>query len=355
MAATGTHGFCHSPPSFLRPVMLRNLFKAWLKGRSESLVAFDQYVERMFAGGDRFVCTLGYSWCIYVCNPCISMHMTTHIAYILRWLHRSISSYCKCISWKTSWQNFICSIKDELHCPSLPMSRESGSTGGILLTARCMKPQILWTSIVTWSLAGLGQDSEALGNKLRFTSGVLLRHLMRFRGFIVRVHVVPCHYPPGDDGLPADRCGWWALSSYIYGFPSRPLDVPLVLTKWLLFWEINLSCSYSKMCRGCFHGVGLRHADKKKTVVCFVLLRFKSAPRLCKVTGLQCSCSSNIYWFWLFHGASAASGSLVVFSANDQWLFFLGGLLGWSWDTNLAPIHTNFAPKIVVYMCCKNV
>ena len=263
MAATGTHGFCHSPPSFLRPVMLRNLFKAWLKGRSESLVAFDQYVERMFAGGDRFVCTLGYSWCIYVCNPCISMRMTTHIAYILRWLHRSISSYCKCISWKTSWQNFICSIKDELHCPSLPMSRESGSTGGILLTARCMKPQILWTSIVTWSLAGLGQDSEALGNKLRFTSGVLLRHLMRFRGFIVRVHVVPCHYPPGDDGLPADRCGWWALSSYIYGFPSRPLDVPLVLTKWLLFWEINLSCSYSKMCRGCFHGVGLRHADKK--------------------------------------------------------------------------------------------
>lgn len=66
----------------------------------------------------------------------------------------------------------------------------------------------------------------------------------------------------------------------------------------------------------------------KKTLVCFVLLRFKSAPRLCKVTGLQCGCSSNICWFWLFHGASAASGSLAVFSANDQWLFLLGGLLG---------------------------
>lgn len=184
MAATGTHGFCHSPPSFLRPVMLRNLFKAWLKGRSESLVAFGQYVERMFAGGDRFVCTLGYSWCIYVIHayPCTWLHTSIYYiiyAYILRWLHRSISSYYKCISWKTSWQNFIFSIKDELHCPSLPMSRESGSTGGILLTARCMKPQFLWTSIVTWSLAGLGQDSEALGNKLRFTSGVLLRHLMR--------------------------------------------------------------------------------------------------------------------------------------------------------------------------------
>lgn len=335
MAATGTHGFCHSPPSFLRPVMLRNLFKAWLKGRSESLVAFDQYVERMFAGGDRFVCTLGYSWCIYVCNPCISMHMTTHIAYILRWLHRSISSYCKCISWKTSWQNFICSIKDELHCPSLPMSRESGSTGGILLTARCMKPQILWTSIVTWSLAGLGQDSEALGNKLRFTSGVLLRHLMRFRGFIVRVHVVPCHYPPGDDGLPADRCGWWALSSYIYGFPSRPLDVPLVLTKWLLFWEINLSCSYSKMCRGCFHGVGLRHADKNK----------KLLSALCCWGSSQC----HVFVKWL--GCNVAvvqtfigSGCFMVQAQHlDHWLFsqpMINGCssLGVCWDDPETPI-----------------
>ena len=59
--------------------------------------------------------------------------------------------------------------------------------------------------------------------------------------YIVRVHVVPCHYPPGDDGMPVGRCGWWALSSYIYGFPFRWLDVPLVLTKRLVFPEINLS------------------------------------------------------------------------------------------------------------------